>query len=965
MTLHRFIFTMLVVPALLLLLGGCSQEFKKLETIPYETMAERFASPSSQYGTGCWWWWPNCNATEESIVSDLNAMKQNGFQSALLFDGGGHNQRGNKDVPMGPTFGSDEWLKLFLTAVNTADSLGIEIGFNIMSGWNLGGPCITVKEAAKKLTYTKAFAVGGKEVNIILEQPEALLDFYQDIKVLAFPIDRGNIASEPVQYLDYKLGVHELGGSAPDCRFLLDNERKDNRPSDLTPYIISSNDVVDISDFMSEDGNLKWDAPEGEWEIMRLGYTCTGAKVSTATGSWQGLVLDYMSHDALKFYLETVIDPILEAAGDKVGRSLKYLYTGSWECGGMNWTEDFDKIFKDFNGYDILPYLPLLDGVVIDDINKSNAFLADFRKTIADAVAKNHYKQFSDFAHARGMGYLPESAGPHAGPLDGIKNYSLSDVVMGEFWSPSPHRPDPDKRFFMKQASSAAHIYGKKVVGAEAFTTIGLHWNDLVWRDMKSSFDHEICSGLNRTYFHTLTTSPEAMGLPGQEYFAGTHINPRITWWKECGEFIRYMSRIHLLTQEAKPVSDILYYYGDHVPNILPYKHSNIAGNMPGFDFDACGEEVLLELDVDKDGMLVVPSGLKYRVLALPDHGVLSLAAIRKVEWLIERGAAVAGRKAERCVSLVGGEAARKEFAEIAARISLDATNAREYLLSSGVPCDFSVAEDPSLADFDYIHYRFDGREMYFVSNMSSEAKSVHCRFRVEGRSPELWDALTGEIRPLEAFSQENGVTTLPLSFDPCGSMIIVFNGAIGGNVCGKAETNTPSYSLVKTVDGPWNVSFDPEWGGPGETVFDTLTDWTVSDDEGIRFYSGEADYRTSFNIEDKIDAEYYLTLGEVLDVGMAYITVNGTPKGLVWTKPFRVKISDELKAGRNELEVRVINSWYNRVAGDQYRPDGKQYTRTNIVLLNDYKGNPRSEEYLSPSGLLGPVCIWSAEKHR
>ena len=199
---------------------------------------------------------------------------------------------------------------------------------------------------------------------------------------------------------------------------------------------------------------------------------------------------------------------------------------------------------------------PVAAGFVVDDISTSNAFLADFRKTIADAVANNHYRRFADFAHRNGMAILPESAGPHAGPLDGIKNYSHSDIMMSEFWAPSPHRPRTADRFFLKQASSAAHVYGRKIVGAESFTTIGPHWNDLIWHAQKPSFDHEICAGLNRVYFHTFTCSPKEMGLPGQEYFAGTHINPRLTWWAESTPFMEYLTRVQFLVQNGRFVAD-------------------------------------------------------------------------------------------------------------------------------------------------------------------------------------------------------------------------------------------------------------------------------------------------------------------------------------------------------------------------------------------------------------------------
>ncbi|MDR1172785.1 MAG: glycoside hydrolase, partial [Bacteroidales bacterium] len=486
---------LLTVPVCLLFCG-CNKSVNHqidagLPAVDYKYLVDSFKSPDALYGTDCWWWWLNGNVTKEAITKDLEAMKSRNFYGAMIFDAGGHNQRGNKDIPAGPLFGSEEWIDLFVFALDEAKRLGLEIGFNIQSGWNLGGPRVTPQYAAKQLTYSETKITGGSAVNVSLETPRTHNSFYKDVAVLALPLKNENITGEGISFPDMKLGYHELGGSAPDCRFLLDNTRPDNRMAGKTTFKVKKDDIIDVTRQTDAGGNLAWDAPEGEWSIMRIGYTCTNAHVSTSSGGWQGSVLDYMSRDAFDFYWNDVVEPILKASGDHVGATLKYMETDSWECGGMNWTDSFREEFKSYRGYDPLLYLPVIGGYVMEDVNVSNAFLADFRKTMADLVANNHYARFAELAHKHNMGIQPESAGPHAGPLDGITNYGFSDIVMSEFWSPSPHRPRPQDRFFIKQASSAAHIYGKRIVGAESFTTIGPHWNDELWRDQKSSFDHE------------------------------------------------------------------------------------------------------------------------------------------------------------------------------------------------------------------------------------------------------------------------------------------------------------------------------------------------------------------------------------------------------------------------------------------------------------------------------------------
>ena len=937
-----------------LVLCGCSGSDS------LKVLADGFDSPDDAYGTECWWWWLNGNVSKEAISSELNAMKERHFRGAMIFDAGGHDQRGNRDIPTGPKFGSPEWNDLFVYALDEANRLGLEIGFNIQSGWNLGGPPVTPDYAAKQVTISSTEVDGGGLRQVGIERPRVNKDFYKDVAILAFPVSEDK-KSASVNFLDYKSAVHELGGSAPDCRFLLDNERPDKKVEGKESYKVCRGDIQDLTGSF-KDGTLEWDFPEGHWVVMRIGFTCTNAAVSTSSDTWQGNVLDYMSAEAFDYYWKTVVDPILEAASRHVGKTLKYMETDSWECGGMNWTDGFQGDFKEYNGYDIISYLPVLGGYVVDDLETSNAFLADFRKTVAHLVAENHYRLFAEYAHKRGMGIQPESAGPHAGPLDGLKNYSYSDIVMSEFWSPSPHRPAPPTRFFLKQASSAAHIYGKKIIAAESFTTIGPHWNDELWHDQKSAFDHEVCAGLNRVYLHTFTSSPASMGLPGQDYFAGTHINPRVTWWNESGPFFDYLRRVQMIAQNGRFVADVLYYYGDHVPNVFPYKHADPAGAMPGFDYDVVDETVLQRLKV-KNGKIVTPTGMEYRVLVLPDHGVLSLEALRAVKGLADKGAVVLGPKPERLVSLKGGEEARDEFVRLSNELSekglIENIPARKYLMSKGVRMDFSLIGAAD-ADFDYIHYVVGGKDVYFVSNQTDAPQKVSCTFRVAGRQPELWDALGGTIREAVAFKQEDGMTTVPLEFDPYGSVLVVFDRRINVQKNGDADSNYQDFNHLLTVGGPWTIHFDPAWGGPESVVSDSLTDWTASEDEGIKYYSGHAVYEGSFEMEsDPVeDASYYLFLNNVKDVGIARVKINGADKGIVWTKPFKVDVTSELQKGRNSLEITVVNSWFNRVAGDEMNPDGKTFTSTNIVLGHDFRGVRTDNIALQPSGLFGPVEI-------
>jgi len=469
------------------------------------------------------------------------------------------------------------------------------------------------------------------------------------------------------------------------------------------------------------------------------------------------------------------------------------------------------------------------------------------------------------------------------------------------------------------------------------------------------------------------------MGLPGQEYFAGTHVNPQVTWWEQSGAFIDYMHRTQLVVQNGKFVADVLHYYGDHVPNVFSIKSTDPAGAIPGFDYDVTDETIFLQLKI-KNGKLLVPGGVEYRVLVLPDHKILSMAVLEKVEELLQQGAHIIAYKPGSLVSLVDGEKEQKQFHELADKIwGKEVTErggkdygkghlawgitAKDYLLSNNIPSDFKVLAGEKSSDFDYIHYTVGQSDVYFVTNQTTDRKKINCQFRVSGLQPELWDALTGEIRDAKAFTQKEGLTAVPLTLEPYGAIMVVFNEQIDKDKKGNIKQKYPDFKTVKNIKGEWKVNFDPKWGGPASVTFPELMDWTKHPDEGIKYYSGTAVYNKTFNLdfEPQKDKQYFLQLESVKDVGIAVVKINGKNKGVHWTKPFRIEISQELQKGENIVEIKVVNSWYNRVAGDEISPDKKRFTKTNIVLSHDFRGRPLKVVPLEPSGLLGPVTIEEA----
>ena len=933
------------------------------------SLEEGFRHPPQSAGIRCWWWWLNGNVTREAITRDLTEMKAKGFSGACIFDAGGAEQRGNDQVPAGPMFGTPAWRALFKHAVQEADRLGLILSLNIQSGWNLGGPDVSPEDATKHLTWSETTVTVTNLIPIELAPPKSRDGFYRDIAVLGYPrkpVPEGTKRAA-VRNLAQKAVFHELGGSAPDTRFLLEDE-----PGTPGEEDARRSEIVDLTRHLQPDGRLDWRPSAGEWVVLRFGYTTTGARVSTSSGAWQGRVLDHLSAEVFRRYWDRHVEPLLLDIGPLCGKTLRYLQTDSWELGGINWSDNFAAEFRERRGYDPIPFLPVIAGKIIENRSIGTRFLADLRKTISDCVSDRHFGTFAALAHEHGLAIQPESAGPHAGPFDGLKNYGHSEIMMSEFWVPSPHRPKPEQRFFVKQAASAAQIHNRLLVGAESFTSIGPHWNDTLWSSQKPSFDHEVCSGLNLVLLHTFTCSPTGMGVPGQEYFAGTHFNPQVTWWPLADGPVGYFNRSQWLLQRGRVVTDVLYYYGDHVPNIARLKEADPAGVLPGFDYDIINEDVLLKSLTVKSGQLMLPHGPTYRLLVLPDHRVLSLAALRKVDALVREGGTVLGPKTERILSLMDFPACDGEMKRLAeglwGEVSPPADErrvgagrmiwgrpAREVLVAGGLALDFEPRHATEGAKFDYIHRVFDGVDLYFICSQSEKPASLEAWMRMQGRQPELWDPLTGQQRLAGAFRQEKGRTGVPLDLPPYGSMFVLFRQPIPATQQGTARSNSPSMEILQEIAGPWEVSFDPAWGAPPKVTFDRLVSWTERPEPGVKFYSGRATYRGGFEaVAASPGSRRLVDLGNLQDVGIARVRLNGQDCGITWTAPFQVDVTSALKAGKNELEIEVANSWRNRLVADRDRPVAERLTRTNIRARPDWA--------LLPAGLLGPVILVKSE---
>lgn len=735
---------------------------------------------------------------------------------------------------------------------------------------------------------------------------------------------------------------------------------------------VALKDVVDLTSKMNPDGTLDWDVPEGKWVILRIGYSLTGEKNHPASPEATGYEVDKLSAQHVHDYVKTYVDMVSGALGPYFGKSFRYFLMDSWEAGVENWTDDMISEFQKRRGYDPTPYLPVLTGRIVASAQVSDRFLWDFRRTIADLLAENHYGVATKYFNEHGVGLYAEAMGTDAPTTgDALLNKSFVDIPMGEFWTPPVRMKDgPEHLADLKEASSAAHIYGKKFAAAESFTTAP---NAPVWASpyyLKPLGDHALALGINRFVFHTSDQQPfvDARHKPGMTLGPfGQHYTRNNTWANQAWAWNSYLARAAYLLQQGKFVGELAYFYGEGAPATVPFWKQVNPAPPQGYGYDWIDGDVLVNKLSMKDGRLALPSGMTYRVLVLPDYvNQVTLRVLRKLRTLVADGAIVVAPRPTHSPSLAD-YAMGAEFRSIVNEVwgSVDGMGDTEHdygkgkiswgkplgeiLAAVNTPPDFEYNRPEFDTDLVWIHRRDGDADIYFVANQKERPEEVRTSFLVEGKEAELWHPDTGNIEPAE-YRIENGRTTVPLDLDPYGSVFVLFRKKAAAPF---RTLPHPKSEELETISGPWQVSFPPDGGAPPEVKLDKLVSWTDYPDDGVKYFSGTATYAKDIQVPKewfRPGARLLLDLGKVEVI--AQVSVNGQAlKEVLWKPPFQIDLTSALKPGRNHLGIKVTNLWPNRIIGDQQPNAPKKYAWL------DYKPF-RANSPLLKSGLLGPVRL-------
>ncbi|QDU88947.1 Glycosyl hydrolases family 2, sugar binding domain [Pirellulimonas nuda] len=861
-------------------------------------------------------------------------------------------------------------------------------------------------------------------------QPEhPLVLAIADTRALKFRIVFEN--KHPIELTELRFSsaarVNDWQGQAA---FALRSQDRSPPPVQDTAAWVRVDSIVDLSDRLDATGRLSWPAPPGGWTVLRFGHVNTGAKNKPAPPEATGFECDKLSPGGAEQHFAGYIGRISANGGPADGGRLGGMLIDSWECYTQTWTPAMEAEFARRRGYPLRAWLPGLAGYVLDDHRTSERFLRDWRKTISDLLVENYFGRLAELARGRGMMLSFETALGDVSPGDILQYFGKADIPMCEFWQPNdPHQGGLETKP-VYPAASAAHIYGKPTVAAEAFTNVGHDWDNHFF-EFKHLADAHFALGINHLVFHTYTHNPLDR-VPGTS-FGGRIGSPFIrgqTWWRLMPHFTDYLARCQYMLQQGHPVADVLWCLGDDVDH-KPRQDSPFPA---GYKFDYVNQDVLLHRLRVVDGVVQSPEGLTWRVLWLPPQqcGRLTAATLRRLEELLRDGAVVVGGPPELDPSLSEGG----DFDTLRAALwgdrpatAGDRTVGSGRLIWGGGLEDslrrLGVAPDVTGAgNAVWIHRRVGDTEIYFVAASRDSILDTNLCFRAVG-TPEFWDPLTGAVTPASVFKQAGDKTILPIQLPAAGSRFVVFRpGAVAPaftkverdgqalvetSAPGQQNRTTPErpfglrpgqplqpwielpypefelldrgqrllawengdYKLTRSdgrsfshrvtgarsmgLSNPWKLSFPGGWDTLGEVELPRPAPWSELGDAASRAFSGTATYRTSVTLGPlSPDARLLLDLGRVANV--AEVSVNGRYVATLWAPPFRAEITPAVKEGENLIEIRVTNTWHNRLVYDASLPADRRRTWT--------LDGPGADSPTIDAGLLGPATIRVGSVH-
>lgn len=940
-----------------------------------QELSERtFAVPSREYGPMSWWHWVNGNVTKQGILNDLIAMHKNGMRGVQMFNA-------HMYLPKGPVkFGSDEWIELVKYAVEVCDSLQMKFTCMNAAGWSgASGPWITPERAMKKLVFTETNIEGGVRINILLQQPPTIDNYYRDIATIAIPAE---YPAGQIENLDAKI---LMSNSIPlDCSY----EKTLGKPIPL-------HQIINISKYVNN-GKLNWNVPTGKWTIIRFGYTLTGKQGHPNAWGGEGYECDKLDAKHVIFQFEQCLGKLLKKTRKYLGNTFEGILFDSYEAHFQNWTGIVPQEFEKLNGYSLIPYLPLFTGRYVEDVVKSERVLWDFRRLLDTLLAKNFYGKMQELSNQHNLIIYAEGQG---GPVSSSYVYDYIDIPMNEFWTPDT-KPRYNK---IKLTASLGNMQNKQIIAAEAFTSTPENgkWQNTPWR-MKKCGDLAFAAGINRYCFHSYAHQPFNHTIPGFTMGRyGAMFNRHLTWWNYASSWFNYITRSQYMLQQGKTVADIAFLFHDDIR----YSFSNEMIDIPtGYNYQIIYPKHLSGA-VFENGQIVLRNGLKFKLLILANNSKIDIETLKILQQLILNGAIVSGMPPAGIPSQFDySKSSQIEFNAIVTDIwgGLEALEphtkkygkgkvywggkTEDIIKSIFLTPDINYCSFNATGKFYHLHRQLPNEDIYYITNQEDETYSLTISFRITNKIPEIWDPKTGTITKASNYQIGTENVTVTYDFAPYESIFIVFRKDCTTSPPIHKKENSPIKITERTINKGWIIEFTDKQQKISQPIkTNKLFLWNESVDPRIKYYSGTATYTNKFYIKERQlkDAKIIqLELGAEL-YNIAEILVNGKNLGVLWSKPWSLNIANAVKPGINTLEIRVANTWINRIIGDEAYPDDAKYeTEGTKFTINRASELPKwiynakeipadrkrityttwkhynADSPLVPSGLQGPVKI-------
>lgn len=760
---------------------------------PVTSMQKSFINPPLSSGPYTLWFWMNGQVTKQGITLDLEAMQRVGIGGVFNFDAG-------TGIPKGSIqYLSPEWFDVKRHALKEAERLGMAFTMHNCPGWSSsGGPWITPELSMKQLTWSETYVTGGKQISINLTAPEKKLDYYRELVVLAYPTLNGETSPQPpAKNKNLFTDWEKRGNYAFNGRGLKDISSTGND-------IIDPDKIIDVTQYMNKDGSLNWQAPEGMWTVLRIGFTSIGTLNRSAPDSGIGLECDKYDKAAIKFHFDKMMSSLLPVLGPLAKEGRMGLEIDSWEIGMQNWTAGFEKEFQQRNGYDLVKYLPAMTGRLVGDVDTTERFLWDLRRTQADLLADNYYGTFHELCRQHKIIAYVE---PYdRGPMEEMQIGGRADGVMGEYWNglSSIFQNNYTMRRTIKLASSIAHTNAQKIVGVEGLTAEpqSAKWQEYAFA-MKPICDKIFTNGINRIIIHRYAHQPHPTAVPGMTMGAwGIQFDRTNTLWEPNKAWLTYLGRCQDILRQGLFAADLAYFTGEDAGVYTKVNRDELNPVSPaGYDYDVINAETILRKAKIINNRLVLSDGMSYGILVLQQYKTVSLELLKKVYEFINQGVIVIGARPVSAPGLKTHSAeSTAEFNTICNELwgNDNAVGITEKQLGKGrlfwgmplteifkainLKPDFESSSLSGDAPVKYFHRTADDAEIYFITNQRRNEEQVVCTFRVKGKMPQLWDAKNGTIIPAPVFEIVDGRTNVTVTLEPYGSLFVVFKNSLNGD---------------------------------------------------------------------------------------------------------------------------------------------------------------------------------------